>query len=455
MHTTPSRPAIRAGGLRKSFGGKVVLDGIDLDVPEGTVVALLGPNGAGKTTTVEILSTLIGADAGQVRVAGHDVAREPDSVRAAIGVTGQFSAVDNLLTGEENLLLMADLRHLGRREGRRRAAELLEQFDLVEAARKPAATYSGGMRRLDLAMGLVGDPRIVFLDEPTAGLDPHSRRTTWQLVRDLVAGGATIFLTTSTWRRRTSSPTGSRCSTTAGWSPRAPRTSSSAASPAATSACSSPTRTDSTRPPAPSGRRCATTRRSPCRSQATAASSRFGHCWTGSTTPRSTSTAFRCTRPTSTTSSSPSPANPTRRRNPHDEHPCLHGGRLGHDAAPRPAAHVGRGGRVLALVTLALTWLSVALGLVSKTVESASNLPMPLVFLPFLGSGFVPTASMPVGLRWFSTYQPFTPVIETVRGLLLSTAIGYSAVIAVAWCAGITLVGYLWAKKLHNRDPVR
>lgn len=116
---------------------------------------------------------------------------------------------------------------------------------------------------------------------------------------------------------------------------------------------------------------------------------------------------------------------------------------------------MGRGGRVLALVTLALTWLSVALGLVSKTVESASNLPMPLVFLPFLGSGFVPTASMPVGLRWFSTYQPFTPVIETVRGLLLSTAIGYSAVIAVAWCAGITLVGYLWAKKLHNRDPVR
>ncbi|HKF00315.1 MAG TPA: ATP-binding cassette domain-containing protein [Actinomycetes bacterium] len=197
MTITPSRPAIRAAGLRKSFGGQVVLDGVDLEVPEGTVFALLGPNGAGKTTTVHILSTLIGADAGEVRVAGHDVARDPDAVRAVIGVTGQFSAVDKLLTGEENLILMADLRHLGRREGRRRAAALLERFDLLEAARKPAATYSGGMqRRLDLAMGLVGDPRVVFLDEPTTGLDPRSRRTMWQIIRDLVAGGVTIFLTT-------------------------------------------------------------------------------------------------------------------------------------------------------------------------------------------------------------------------------------------------------------------
>jgi ABC-2 type transport system ATP-binding protein len=197
MTTTRSQPAIRATGLRKSFGDTLVLDGIDLNVAEGTVFALLGPNGAGKTTTVNILTTLIGADGGQVQVAGHDVARDPDAVRAVIGVTGQFSAVDKLLTGEENLLLMADLRHLGRREGRRRAAELLDRFDLAEQARKPAATYSGGMlRRLDLAMGLVGDPRIVFLDEPTAGLDPRSRRTMWQIIRELVAGGVTIFLTT-------------------------------------------------------------------------------------------------------------------------------------------------------------------------------------------------------------------------------------------------------------------
>jgi ABC-2 type transport system ATP-binding protein len=197
MTAIASRVAIHAVGLRKSYGAQVVLDGIDLDVAEGTVYALLGPNGAGKTTTVHILSTLIAADGGQVEVAGHDIGREPDAVRAAIGVTGQFSAVDRFLTGEENLLLMADLRHLGARDGRRLAAELLERFDLLAAARKPVSTWSGGMqRRLDLAMTLVGDPRIIFLDEPTAGLDPRSRRTTWQVIRDLVDRGVTIFLTT-------------------------------------------------------------------------------------------------------------------------------------------------------------------------------------------------------------------------------------------------------------------
>ncbi|SFP44605.1 ABC-2 type transport system ATP-binding protein [Amycolatopsis arida] len=193
----PTRPAIAASGLRKSYADHVVLDGIDLHVPEGTIFSLLGPNGAGKTTTVQILSTLIGADAGDVRVVGHDLATEPDAVRAAIGVTGQFSAVDNLLTAEENLRLMADLRHLDRREGRRRATELLERFDLAAVATKTAATFSGGMRRrLDLAMTLVGDPRLIFLDEPTTGLDPRSRRGMWRIIRELVAGGVTIFLTT-------------------------------------------------------------------------------------------------------------------------------------------------------------------------------------------------------------------------------------------------------------------
>jgi ABC-2 type transport system ATP-binding protein len=197
MTTIPSQPAIVATGVRKSFGDTLALDGIDLEVGEGTIFALLGPNGAGKTTAVQILSSLISPDRGEVRVAGHDLAREPDAVRSVIGVTGQFSAVDNLLTGEENLLLMADLYHLDRREGRRRTADLLERFDLVEAAKKTPATYSGGMlRRLDLAMTLVGDPRIIFLDEPTSGLDPRSRRTTWEIVRGLVAGGTTIFLTT-------------------------------------------------------------------------------------------------------------------------------------------------------------------------------------------------------------------------------------------------------------------
>src|ERR1700722_10991325 len=192
-----SVPAITVAGLCKSFGGSVVLDGIDLTVAEGTIFALLGPNGAGKTTMVQILSTLIPADSGKMRVAGHDVVTDPDGVRAAIGVTGQFSAVDDLFTGEENLRLMADLNHLGRAVGRRRVAELLDAFDLTEAANKPVSTYSGGMRRrLDLAMTLVGSPRVIFLDEPTTGLDPASRRTMWDIIRQLVADGVTIFLTT-------------------------------------------------------------------------------------------------------------------------------------------------------------------------------------------------------------------------------------------------------------------
>jgi ABC-2 type transport system ATP-binding protein len=196
---TPATPAlaVETTGLRKSFGDLVALDGIDLRVGVGTVFALLGPNGAGKTTTVQILSTLIGADEGRVRVAGHDAARDPDAVRAVIGVTGQSVAVDGLLTGDENLMLMADLCHLDRTEGRRLTVELLERFDLAEAAARPVATYSGGMRRrLDLAMTLMGDPRIIFLDEPTSGLDPRSRRTVWRIIRDLVETGVTIFLTT-------------------------------------------------------------------------------------------------------------------------------------------------------------------------------------------------------------------------------------------------------------------
>ena len=195
--TSISPPAISATGLRKSYGDKVVLDSVDLHVPGGGVFALLGPNGAGKTTIVNILSTLIPADGGRVHVFGHDLAHEPGAVRAAIGLTGQFSAIDEVFTGRENLQLMADLHHLGRDEGRKRVAELLERFELGDAAGKPARTYSGGMRRrLDLAMTLIGRPRLVFLDEPTSGLDPRSRRGLWQFVRELVADGVTIFLTT-------------------------------------------------------------------------------------------------------------------------------------------------------------------------------------------------------------------------------------------------------------------
>ena len=189
--------AISVRGLRKSYGNHLVLDGVDLEVAQGSIFALLGPNGSGKTTTVQILSTLIGRDAGEVRVAGHDLTKDADAIRALIGVTGQFSAVDAFLSGEENLELMADLYHVRPDDGVRRIRDLLIRFDLVEAAKKTPATYSGGMRRrLDLAMTLVGNPRLIFLDEPTSGLDPKSRRDMWEMVRGLRADGVTIFLTT-------------------------------------------------------------------------------------------------------------------------------------------------------------------------------------------------------------------------------------------------------------------
>jgi len=197
MTTTLVSSSLTATGLRKSFSDNVVLDGIDLDIAEGTVFSLLGPNGAGKTTAIQIFSTLLHPDGGEVHIGGFDLSRQPDKVRSVIGVTGQFSAVDNLLTGTENLMLMADLHHIERRSARRRVGELLDRFDLADAAGRIAVTYSGGMRRrLDLAMTLIGDPRLIFLDEPTAGLDPRSRRTMWQIIRELVASGTTVFLTT-------------------------------------------------------------------------------------------------------------------------------------------------------------------------------------------------------------------------------------------------------------------
>ena len=193
----PGRSAIRARGLVKRYGDHTVLDAIDLDVDEGSVFALLGPNGAGKTTAVHILTTLLRPDAGEVVLGGVDIAKHPDRARRLIGLTGQVSAVDPQFTGVENLALMADLHHLGRERGRARVGALIERFDLGEAAGRPVQTWSGGMRRrLDLAMTLVGEPRIIFLDEPTTGLDPRSRRVMWDIVRDVVADGVTVFLTT-------------------------------------------------------------------------------------------------------------------------------------------------------------------------------------------------------------------------------------------------------------------
>ena len=192
-----ARTAVSVTALRKAFRNQVVLDGVSFTIGTGEVFALLGPNGAGKTTIVRILSTVMPADAGTATVLGHDLAREGAAVREGIGVTGQFSAVDDLLTGEENMLLIGRLLRLPAAERRARAAELLERFDLAGAASRRPDSYSGGMRRrLDLAMTLMGRPRLIFLDEPTTGLDPRSRQTMWGIIRDLAAEGVTILLTT-------------------------------------------------------------------------------------------------------------------------------------------------------------------------------------------------------------------------------------------------------------------
>ena len=192
---TGREAVIEVNGLTKSFGEVRVLRGIDLEVPSGTIVALLGANGAGKTTLVRILSTLLSPDAGTARVAGLDVRAEGESVRKAISLTGQFAAVDEVLTGRENLRLIARLRKAA--DSGRLVASLLDRFSLTEAADRPAGTYSGGMqRRLDIAMSLIGDPMVVFLDEPTTGLDPLGRLEVWEAIRDLAHGGTTVLLTT-------------------------------------------------------------------------------------------------------------------------------------------------------------------------------------------------------------------------------------------------------------------
>ncbi|TKJ18802.1 ATP-binding cassette domain-containing protein [Blastococcus sp. CCUG 61487] len=189
--------AIVVEGLVKRFGATTALDGVDLTVAEGSVLGLLGPNGAGKTTVVRILTTLLDADEGRAEVAGLDVARQPDAVRAAIGLTGQYAAVDEYLTGFENLEMVGRLYRLPKAEARSRAKELLERFDLIGAENRPAKTYSGGMRRrLDIAASLINRPRILFLDEPTTGLDPRSRLAMWEFIAELADGGTTILLTT-------------------------------------------------------------------------------------------------------------------------------------------------------------------------------------------------------------------------------------------------------------------
>ncbi|MGP3533794.1 ATP-binding cassette domain-containing protein [Microbacterium sp. RD1] len=195
--TTSRTPAVRAEGLVKTFGANRAVDGVDLTVEAGTVYGVLGPNGAGKTTTISMLATLLRPDAGRAEIFGHDVARESHAVRQLIGLTGQFASVDEKLSATENLLIFARLLGLSRAEARRKATELLEEFSLTEAASRPLSKFSGGMRRrLDLAASLISQPPLLFLDEPTTGLDPRTRGQMWDTIRRLVASGSTVLLTT-------------------------------------------------------------------------------------------------------------------------------------------------------------------------------------------------------------------------------------------------------------------
>ena len=587
--TNNGTPAIDVVGLRKSYGDLRVLDDVDLQVAKGTVFALLGPNGAGKTTTVQILSTLIEADGGSVRILGHDVVRQADAVRKVIGVTGQFSAVDNLLTGEENLLLMADLNHLERGEGRRRAAALLDRFDLVEAAGKPPSTYSGGMqRKLDLAMTLVGDPRVIFLDEPTAGLDPRTRRTMWEIIRGLVADGVTIFLTTQYLEEAdrladrialldhgglVAEGTPDELKRLIPGGHIRLQFADPAELDAAAHVFADSTRDDDALAPAGTQRRwrrLAAGRARPLgRSSDRRRRPQRLHARLGRRLPRPDRAACRgperheqreakgdCTMSTVTYAAHDSRTMLRRNLRRMARYPSLilflvggpiiflllfvyvFGETLGAGlggpsgdradyvnyvvpgivvltvaaavqgtaisvamdmyegiiarfrtmAISRTAVLTGHvvssliqtmgsmavitgvallvGFRpnatpvewlaaigLLALFCLALIWLAAALGLNAKSVETASNAPTILVLLPLLGSGFVPTDSMPTAMRWFAEYQPFTSVIETVRGLLLGTAIGTNGVLAVGWSIGIGLASYLWARHLFNRPP--
>ena len=304
--------AIRARGLVKSYGGHRVLDGLDLTVPAGSVYALLGGNGAGKTTTVRILSTLTRPDGGQAAVAGFDVTAQRAKVRPAISLTGQYAALDEVQTGAENLRMMGRLSGLGADQARTRAAELLRQFDLAEAGKRQVGTYSGGMRRrLDLAASLVARPKVIFLDEPTTGLDLPSRQALWATIAGLAAGGTTIFLTTQYLEE--ADRLADRIAVLAGGrlTAEAPPPSSSSGWPASGWTCTRPVP-----PPAPSSLAALavtgrlTRPRSPWPCPPTAARPTSAPCWTALTRPVTWSATSPCTAPPSTTCSSPSPATP-------------------------------------------------------------------------------------------------------------------------------------------------
>src|SRR5438128_2692469 len=442
-----TRTAVSVTGLRKAYGEKVVLDGVALTIGEGEVFALLGPNGAGKTTIVRILSTLIPADAGTATVMGFDLRRDAGAVRGVIGVTGQFSAVDDLLSGEENLLLMGRLLHLPADGRRARAVELLERFDLVEAARQTPATYSGGMkRRLDLAMTLMGRPRLIFLDEPTTGLDPRSRHTMWQIIRELVGEGVTIAAHDS--------------ATMLG---REIKHSIRLLRLLIVSAIVVPV----------------------------VMLLLFDYIL-GGTIGHGLGDAARGAPYVDflvpgilimavAGSCGPTAINVTmdmtggfvdRIRTMAVSRGALLAGHVGGSLLRmlvataavtgvallvgfRPTASVADWFAVVGIVaafSFALAWLSAAIGLMTRSVAAANGLTLPLSFLlPFLSSTFVPTATMPAGVRWFAEHQPFTLVVDSLRALLTGAPVGNTPYVALAWCAAIALVSYLWAQAAFRR----
>ena len=577
--------AIAATGLRKSYGDTVVLDGVDFAVPEGTIFSLLGPNGAGKTTAVKILSTLVPPDpaSGGIRVGGHDLATDAQAVRAAIGVTGQFSAVDGLITGEENMLLMADLHHLSRGEGRRTAAELLERFDLTDAAKKPASTYSGGMkRRLDLAMTLVGNPRIIFLDEPTTGLDPRSRHNMWQIIRKLVSEGATVFLTTQYLneadeladriavlndgklvaqgtaeelkrlipgghvRLRFTDPASYQ---SAGLALRdATRDDESLALQIPSDGSQRELRsildwldfagveadeltvhtpdlddvffalTGGRRPQPDQGDRPMSSLSLAVRDSSTMLRRNLLHARRypsltlnllltpimllllfvyifgdaisagigGGDAVRSDYIAYVVPGLLLMTIGSTVVGTAVSVSNDMTEGiiarfrtMAIHRGSVlvGHvvgsvlqsimSVTLVGAVAVAIGFRstdatafewlaafgLLVIFALALTWIAVGMGLISPNAEAASNNAMPLILLPLLSSAFVPVDSMPGWFQPIAEYQPFTPAIETLRGLLLGSEMGHNGWLAVVWCLGLAVLGYFWSTSKFNRDP--
>lgn len=358
--------AISVQGLQKSYKNIPVLSGVDFQVKTGSIFALLGSNGAGKTTIIKILATLLKPDSGTVTVNGFDAASKPDYVRQSISLTGQFAAVDEVLTGRENLIMIAKLRHL---ENPCQAADgLLKRFGLLDAANRRTSTYSGGMRRrLDIAMSLMVKPQIIFLDEPTTGLDPEARLEVWKIIKELAGSGISytayrlfIDMQRGIFERFHSMPI---ARSTVLW----------------------------------------------------------GHVLTSLLSNAISVVVI-----------------------------ILVALVMGFRSPAGVLSWLAVAG-ILALFTLALTWIAVIAGLSAKSIDGASAFSYPIVFLPFISSAFVPTESMLPGVRAFAENQPVTSIVETIRALLANQPAGPEIWTALAWCLGIMIVAYIFAMKVYKK----